>query len=151
MFRKFFNGSNQIWMLLAQWLELVEQRIDHQRRDHDQSQEDQDRWKPEIQPPTPPASPHDGEQDQDQNDSKRCAEKLSLGPIPEPRAPTLNGLFIMQGKRMPIQPQGQVQNVDGQEKQRHEYQPLNPLLVAGVFGDVAKLCRPAQPKDQKKE
>src|SRR5229473_2272151 len=52
---------------------------------------------------------------------------------------------------MPIQAQGQVQNVDGQEKQRHEYQPLNPPFVADMFGDVSKLRRPAQPKNQKKE
>src|SRR6266849_3924282 len=52
---------------------------------------------------------------------------------------------------MPIQAQGQVQNVDGQEKQRHEYQPLNPPFVADIFGDVSKLRRPAQPKNQKKE
>src|ERR1700730_667374 len=57
----------------------------------------------------------------------------------------------MQGKRMPIQVQRQVQNADGQEKQRDEDQPLNPLLVADIFGDVSKLRRPAQPKDKKKE
>ncbi len=151
MFRQFFDGSNQIWMLLAQRLELVEQRIDQQGGDHDQSKENQHRGKPEIQPPAPRAAPHHGDQDQDQNDSKRRAEKLSLGPIPEPRAPALNGLFVMQGKRMPIQAQGQVQNVDGQEKQWDENQSLNPFLVARVFGHVPKLCRPAQPKDQKEE
>src|SRR5467141_289482 len=57
----------------------------------------------------------------------------------------------MQGKRMPVQVRRQVQNADGQEKQRHENQSLNPLLVADIFRDVSKLRRPAQSKDQKKE
>jgi len=43
MFREFFNRRNEIWMFLAQWVKFVEQRIDHQGRDHDQSQENQDR------------------------------------------------------------------------------------------------------------
>src|SRR5256885_9571962 len=81
------------------------------------------------------------------NDSKRGAERLHLGQIPEPRAPTLNGLFIVQGKRVPIKAQRQVHNVDGQEKQRDENQSLNPLFVADRFSDVSKLRRPAQPKD----
>src|ERR1700694_4400178 len=104
-------------MLLAQGLELFEQRIDHQGRDHDQPKENQDRRKPEIQPPSPRAAPHHGEQDQNKNDSKRRGEKLSLGPIPEPRAPALNGLFVMQGKRMPIQMQGQGQKASWWGKQ----------------------------------
>ncbi len=151
MFRKFFNGSNQVRMLLTQGLELVEQWIDHQRSDHDQSKENQDRRKPEIQPPAPRAAPHYGKQDQNQNDPKCCAQELSFGPIPEPRAPALNGLFIVQGKGVPIEAHGQIQNVEGQKKQRHENHSLNPLLVTGTFGDVAKLRRPAQPQDQKKE
>src|SRR6266849_2311243 len=101
MFRKFFNGGNQVRMLLVQGLEFVEQRIDHQRRDHDQSKQNQDRGKTEIEPPVPRTAPHYGEQDQDQNNSKRDIEKFPLAPIPAPRAPALNGLLIMQGKRMP--------------------------------------------------
>jgi len=30
MFRELFNGSNEIRMFFTQWLEFVEQRIDHQ-------------------------------------------------------------------------------------------------------------------------
>ena len=52
---------------------------------------------------------------------------------------------------MPDQVNRQFQNVQGQEKQRDEDQSLNPLLVAGVFSDVTKLCRPAQPEHQKKQ
>src|SRR3981081_65306 len=39
MFRELFNGSNQVWMLLAQRLQLVEQRNDYQRGDYGKSQE----------------------------------------------------------------------------------------------------------------
>src|ERR1700747_2272905 len=56
MFRKLFNRTDQIGMFLAQWLELVEQRVDYQGGDHDQSKENQYRWKPEIQPPAPRAA-----------------------------------------------------------------------------------------------
>src|SRR5229473_5936593 len=101
MFRKFFNGGNQVRMFVVQRLEFVEQRIDHQRRDHHQSKQNQDRRKPEIQPPAPRTSSHYCEEDQDQNNSKGNIEKFSLAPIPQPRAPALNRLLIMQGKRMP--------------------------------------------------
>jgi len=63
MFREFFNAGNQIGMFLAQWLKLVEQRIDHQRSDHDDSEKNKHRGRPEIQPPPPRASPHYGKQD----------------------------------------------------------------------------------------
>src|SRR5437879_5826169 len=151
MLGEFFNGGDQVGMFFAQWLKLVEQWIDHQGSDDDESEKDQDGGKPEIQPPAPRTAPHYGKQDQDQNDSKRRAQTLSLGPIPEPRAPALNGLFVMQGKRMPIRVHRQVQNVEGQEKKRHENQRLNPFLVANTFRDVAKLCRPTEPENQKKE
>src|SRR6266478_4478305 len=101
MFRKFFNGGNQVRMLFVQRFELVEQRIDHQRRDHHQSKQNQDRGKPEIEPPAPRTSSHYCEEDQDQNNSKRDIEKFPLAPIPAPRAPALNRLLIMQGERMP--------------------------------------------------
>src|SRR5436309_8310934 len=113
MFRKFFNRSNQVWMLLAQRFEFVEQRIDHQRSDHDHSKQNQDRRKPEIQPPAARTAPHHGEKDQDQNDSKRDMEKFPLAPIPEPRTPALYRLLIVHGKRMPNQAHRQSQNVDG--------------------------------------
>src|SRR6266699_5811102 len=51
MFCELFNGSNEVRMFLTQWFEFVEQRIDHQGGDHNYSQENQDRRKPEIQPP----------------------------------------------------------------------------------------------------
>jgi len=151
MLREFFDGSNQIGMLVAQWLELVEKWINHQRGDHDESEEYQDSGKPEVEPPMPRTAPHHAEQDPDQNNSKRDMEKFPLGPIPEPRAPALNRLFIVNGKRMPVQAQGKLQNVDGQEEQRDENKSLNPFLVADIFGDIAKLCGPAQPKDQKQQ
>src|SRR5260370_12600370 len=151
MLRQCCTDSNQNRMLLTQELEFVEQRIDHQRSDHDHSEENQDRGKPEVQPPASRASPHYGKQDQHKNDTKCCAQELSFGPIPEPRAPALNRLLVVQGKRVPVNAHGQFQNAEGQEKQRDEDQSLNPFLVAGTFGDVAKLGRPAQPQDQKKE
>src|SRR5260370_38164121 len=40
MFREFFNGSNQIGMLLAQRPELIEKRIHYQRGENTQSPEE---------------------------------------------------------------------------------------------------------------
>src|SRR5439155_9192976 len=70
---------------------------------------------------------------------------------PKPRAPALNGLFVMQRKRMPIRVHRQVQNVERHEEKRHENEWLDPFFVAGPFRDVPKLFGPAQPEDQKKE
>src|SRR5438477_3564598 len=52
---------------------------------------------------------------------------------------------------MPDQAHRQSQNVETQKKQRDEHESLSPFLVADSLRDVAKLCGPAQPKDQKKE
>src|SRR5437773_12352215 len=101
-------------MLTAERLEFVKQRINHQGHYHNEDEQYQDRKKPEKEPPPSRAEPHNREQDQHENDSDNHAHQLSLGPIPEPGAPSLHGLLVMQRKPVPIQPHGKIQHVDQQ-------------------------------------
>src|SRR6266446_2771619 len=88
------NSVHQLGMFLVERLEFVEKRIDDQRIDKNDPQEDGQSGKPEVQPPAPRASPNHGKQNQDEDEREKRAHQFFLGPIPKPRAPMLNRLFV---------------------------------------------------------
>src|SRR5215469_2897734 len=149
--RELLNGSDQVRMLPAERLELIEEGIDHQRHDHNDHEQNRHRGKPEKQPPAPRAEAHDREQDEHQDGSNNQADQLLLGPVPEPGAPALYLLLVMQRKPVPIQAHRQVQHVNQEKQQRHEDQSLHPAVLAGAFRDIPKARRDSQPEDQEEE
>src|SRR6266436_1007939 len=146
--RQLLNSVHQLGMFLVERFEFVEQRIDDQRIDKNNPQEDGQSGKPEVQPPAPRASPNDGKQNQDEDEREKRAHQFFLGPIPKPRTPALHGLFVTQRQRMPIQAHRQIENVRGQDQQGHEDKGLQPATAGGAFGKIAESGGHAQLQEQ---
>src|ERR1051326_3170415 len=138
--RELFYGLDELWMLASQRLKFVEQGIDEPRSDKDEAEKDGQRGKPEIQPPATRTAPNHGEQDQGENYRQSRTDEFLFSPIPKPGAPTLDGLLVAQRERMPVQANGQMENIEGDEKERNDNYNLQDASTGDVFGEVAEFC-----------
>jgi hypothetical protein len=77
------------WLLIGEWFELEEQRVDDKRLQEKDDQPDWQRRNPEIQPPMPLIT-DDGVQDPYGDRAEDDRQNFSYNPISEPRDPTLN-------------------------------------------------------------
>src|ERR1700758_3672325 len=99
-------------MLIAEGLEFIKERFNHNGPDHREHEHDEHQRKPGKQPPAAWAVTHDREKNQNQHDSNNNANDFSLGPIPKPGTPALHGLFVMQRKLVPIKAHGKIEPVN---------------------------------------
>src|SRR4029453_226195 len=80
---------------------VEEQRIDDDRRDEDHEYDDRQRRQPEPEPPAAGAAAQDPVQHPHDRHEDRERDQVRLDPVPEPRAPALNGLVVPNRKMVP--------------------------------------------------
>src|SRR5690348_2263558 len=111
-------------MLVAERLEFIKERLNHDGPDYREHEHNENKWKPGKEPPPPRAVTHDRKENEDQHDSDDHANDLFLGPIPKPGTPPLHGLVVMQRKLMPVKAHRKIEHVNEKEEQWNKNQSL---------------------------
>src|SRR5262249_23990968 len=134
--------SRQSVIFRLQRLELMEQWIDDERLQEKQNQTNRQRDEPEIEPPSLRALANHHKQQVEKNDRQNRADDFALGPIPEPRAPTLYRNSILSQNPVAINSKGQLENIHRNEKQRRKNRRLHELTLERPFRHIAVFGRP---------
>jgi hypothetical protein len=110
-----------------------------------------ERHQPEPEPPSPVATPDHGVEHPENYTCEREFEQSAFGPVPEPRAPRLDGLVVRHGEPVPIHGDWQLEQVDRQQQQRSEQISLEDALLCGRLRPGA-IARPEiECEDQAKD
>ena len=142
-----FDGRHQIGMRFVERLELIEERINDHGSDKEDEQQDRQRGNPEVKPPAARAAANHAIENPRQQSGDDQKYHLDLGPIPEPRAPVLDGLLVFQGKRMSVDARGQLQDRGGKHQQRDKNHHLNKSHTRSAFRPVAVFRGNAEAQD----
>src|SRR5437867_3624585 len=110
------EACGQRSVLLRERLELVKQRVNNERIQEEDKQPDRQRREPEIKPPAARGLADCRIEDPDENGRNDDGDDLPLGPIPEPRAPSLYRNSVRPKYPVLGRSQGQLEDVNRQNQ-----------------------------------
>ncbi len=122
----FSSCSTSAGLRLLQRLELVEERIDQNRREKDPEQDCRHRRNPEPEPPALRRLADHPEQQHHQQPADEPRQQKAFRLVPEPASPALHRQPVGQGDMMPIDLEGSVKQSDCQQKEKREDKTLPP-------------------------
>src|SRR5215470_19662051 len=121
-------------IFLRERLELVDQRIDDERLEKENEQQDRQRHEPKVKPPAPRGFANNGIEQPNQNCPQNDANELTLGPVPKPRAPALHGKAVLPRNPVFVDAGGQLKDIDREYYERRKDEGLEKALGESVFG-----------------
>src|SRR5208283_1165604 len=142
-----FQFRRQPRILHLQRLKRVEHGVNHHRLNKHQQQNQRNHRQPEIKPPSRRRFPDHPVQNPHHNHRSNHRKQFALGPIPQPRSPSLHRQSVCSIQPVVVNPHRQFHCTHRQRNQRRKNQHLYKSPQAHAFRHVPILRRHLPPQN----
>ena len=149
--RHLLDPIGEVRLRVGERRKFEKERLKDQRLNHRAQNNQRHRRHPKIEPPPARALADRPVQDQDQDDPDRDLHKFSLGPVRQPRSPSLNRLLVLQGQNMAPDRRRQAQHIDGQQQERDNRDGLREARFGSPLRKIPKEWRDAKLQQQQQQ